>query len=69
MLKRTFEVEMNPETLEINEKIETGKVVVLVLDGVKGKATKCEAVEHGFTIIETSKGKPVRIKFEDYELL
>nr|WP_309099091.1 XtrA/YqaO family protein [Fredinandcohnia onubensis] len=67
MRKRTEEILISDE-MSVTQKIEPGKVVVIVLDGHLGKAKKCEAVEHGFTVIETAKGKTARIKFEESEL-
>ncbi|WP_435431483.1 XtrA/YqaO family protein [Sporolactobacillus laevolacticus] len=32
-------------------------MLIVILDGVQGKAKVTEAVEHGCTIIETAKGK------------
>lgn len=67
MSKRTEEIMINEEMI-ISQKIQPGKVVIIVLDGHLGKAKKCEAVEHGYTVIETAKGKTARIKFEESEL-
>jgi hypothetical protein len=66
--KRSREIEINTDNMSIQQKIEPGKVLVLVLDGHQGKAKMCEAVEHGSTIIETAKGKTARIRFEESEL-
>jgi hypothetical protein len=66
--KRTKELEINIQEMSVTQTIEPGKVLILVLDGVQGKAKLCEAVEHGFTIVETAKGKAARIKFEESEL-
>ncbi|SFF99899.1 hypothetical protein SAMN02982927_00345 [Sporolactobacillus nakayamae] len=41
---------------------------MLVLDGVQNKAKVAEAGEHGFTIIETAKGKVTKIKYGEGEL-
>ncbi|PFF75832.1 terminase [Bacillus cereus] len=65
---RIKEMEINVEEMKIEQKIESGKIIVLVLDGTQGKVKMCEAVEHGFTIIETVKGQAKRIKFEESEL-
>jgi hypothetical protein len=67
LAKRTQEVQLLQD-MSVQAKVEPGKVVVLVLDGVQGKARMCEAVEHGFTIVETAKGKAAKIKFEESEL-
>lgn len=56
------------DDMSVQCRMEPGKVIVLVLDGQQGKARITEAVEHGFTIIETAKGKAARIKFEESEL-
>jgi hypothetical protein len=66
--KRAQELEINVENMTVQQKIEPGKVLVLVLDGNQGKAKVCEAVEHGHTIIETAKGKTARIRYEESEL-
>lgn len=52
----------------LNVFFEPDKVQILVLDGFQGKAKLVDAVEHGFTIIETAKGKAAKIKFEESEL-
>ncbi|EPF11116.1 MULTISPECIES: XtrA/YqaO family protein [Bacillus] len=65
---RIKEMKINVEEMKIEQKIESGKIIVLVLDGTQGKVKMCEAVEHGFTIIETVKGQAKRIKFEESEL-
>ncbi|WP_044743249.1 XtrA/YqaO family protein [Anoxybacillus sp. B7M1] len=54
--------------MTVSHPVVPGKVLVVVIDGVQGKAKVAEAVEHGFTIIETAKGKTARIKFEESEL-
>jgi hypothetical protein len=66
--KRSQEIEINIDNMSIHQKIEPGKVIIVVLDGHQGKAKMCEAVEHGQTIIETAKGKVARIRYEDFEL-
>lgn len=67
MANRSSEIEVLQD-MSVQAKIEPGKVIVLVLDGVQGKVRRCDAVEHGYTIIETAKGKAARIKFEESEL-
>lgn len=65
---RSNYIEIN-ENLAIPEQtLEQGKVKVIVLDGIQGKAKITVAVEHGKTIIETAKGKTVRIKYDEGEL-
>lgn len=68
MENRIQEVKIN-EDLSITQEIQPGKVLLLVLDGVKGKASVCQAVEHGQTIVETAKSKAVKIKFHEDQLL
>jgi hypothetical protein len=68
MTKRTKDLTIDEINMSIQQKLEPGKVLVVVLDGHQGKAKVCEAVEHGHTIIETAKGKTARIRFEDSEL-
>ncbi|MCY8573583.1 MULTISPECIES: XtrA/YqaO family protein [Bacillus] len=65
--KRGKEVDVNSD-LTFTEQIEKGKVTLLVLDGHSGKVKKYEAVEHGSTVVETTKGKIFRVRFDDYEL-
>ena len=67
-LKRLQEIEIDINNMSIQQKVEPGKVLILVLDGHQGKAKLCEAVEHGYTIIETAKGKTARIRYEESEL-
>lgn len=66
-MSRSKEIKISEEFL-VTQQIEPGKVMVLVLDGIQGKAKLCEAVEHGQTIIETAKGKAARILFHEGEL-
>ena len=60
--KRIGEIELL-EDLTIKQAIEPDKVIIVVLDGKRGIARKCEAVEHGSTIIETVNGKSKKITF------
>jgi hypothetical protein len=68
MAKRSQEIDINIQNMSVQQKLEPGKVLIVVLDGIQGKAKMCEAVEHGFTIIETAKGKTARIRYEESEL-
>lgn len=68
MAKRLHEIEIDINNMSVKQKLEPGKVLILVLDGHQGKAKLCEAVEHGYTIIETAKGKTARIRYEESEL-
>ncbi len=68
MRRRTKEISIDANNMSIQQQIEPGKVLIVVLDGYQGKVRMCEAVEHGFTIIETAKGKTARIRFEESEL-
>ncbi|MGI6834778.1 XtrA/YqaO family protein [Bacillus paralicheniformis] len=58
----------SPKKIDVNQelsrKIEDGKVTVIVLDGLNGKAYEAQAPEHGRTIIETFKGNFSRINLE-----
>ncbi|AWO76396.1 terminase [Geobacillus sp. Sah69] len=54
--------------MTVSHPVVPGKVIVIIVDGVQGKAKVAEAVEHGYTIIETAKGKTARIKYEESEL-
>jgi hypothetical protein len=67
LAKRSQEVEIDIN-MSIQQRLEPGKVLILVLDGHQGKVEMCEAVEHGLTIIETAKGKTARIRYEESEL-
>jgi len=66
--KRAQELQIDIDNMTVSHPIVPGKVLVIVIDGVQGKAKVAEAVEHGFTIVETAKGKTARIKFEESEL-
>ncbi|MBY6276807.1 XtrA/YqaO family protein [Symbiobacterium thermophilum] len=68
MSKRAQELPIDINNMTVSHPVVPGKVLVLVIDGVQGKAKVAEAVEHGFTIIETAKGKTARIKYEENEL-
>jgi hypothetical protein len=68
MAKRSQDLTVDINNMSIQQAIEPGKVLIVVLDGHQGKAKMCEAVEHGQTIIETAKGKTARIRFEESEL-
>lgn len=65
----------NTRIIDISERasefsdFETGKVKIIVLDGVKGKATAIEMPKHGNTLIETRKGLGHKVRFEDEHLL
>jgi hypothetical protein len=65
---RLKEMKIDLQDLSVTQKMEQGKVLIVILDGVQGKAKVTEAVEHGFTIIETAKGKVAKIKYDDNEL-
>jgi Phage-like element PBSX protein XtrA len=66
--KRAQELQIDIDSMMVSHPVVPGKVIVIVVDGVRGKAKVAEAVEHGFTIVETAKGKTARIKFEESEL-
>jgi hypothetical protein len=66
--KRAQELQIDINNMTVSHPVVPGKVLVLVIDGVQGKAKVAEAVEHGFTIVETAKGKTARIKYEESEL-
>jgi hypothetical protein len=66
--KRAQELQIDIDNMMVSHPVVPGKVIVIVVDGVQGKAKVAEAVEHGFTIVETAKGKTARIKFEESEL-
>ncbi|MDD9147840.1 XtrA/YqaO family protein [Sporolactobacillus sp. CQH2019] len=65
---RLKEMELNIDDLSVTQKMERGKVLIVILDGVQGKAKVTQAVEHGQTIIETAKGKVAKIKYDEGEL-
>lgn len=65
---RAKEIDLNKDGKTVTQEIKPGKVLVVVLDGVQNKAKVTEAVEHGFTIIETAKGKVAKIKYDEGEL-
>ncbi|GGJ72939.1 hypothetical protein GGR02_002451 [Anoxybacillus voinovskiensis] len=67
-MKRSQELQIDIDNMMVSHPVVPGKVLVIVVDGVQGKAKVAEAVEHGYTIIETAKGKTARIKFEESEL-
>lgn len=68
-MPRAVDLSVNLQDMSIDsQKIEAGKVKIIILDGVQGKVKMTEAVEHGLTIIETVKGRVVRVKFEESEL-
>lgn len=69
MAKRTKNLTIDKSTMSITQKMQKGKVLVIVLDGEKEKATITEAVEHGMTVIETVNGKSVRIHYDEKELI
>jgi hypothetical protein len=68
LARRSQKIDIDINDMSIQQKLEPGKVLIIVLDGYQGKAKMCEAVEHGLTIIETAKGKTARIRYEDSEL-
>ncbi|MFT8362721.1 MAG: XtrA/YqaO family protein [Sporolactobacillus sp.] len=66
--KSTKELRINRNGKSVTQNIEPGKVLVVVFDGVQGKAKVTEAAEHGLTIRETAKGKVAKIKYDKGEL-
>lgn len=68
-MKRVRELEIDIEDMSVKQRLEEGKVKIIVLDGVKGTATLCEAATHGETIVETINGKTKRIHFRESELI
>ncbi|KHD85670.1 terminase [Bacillus ginsengihumi] len=67
MAKRIKEVDLLDD-MTIKQALEPDKVVVVVLDGKRGIVRKCEAVEHGETIVETINGKFKKVHFHESEL-
>lgn len=67
-MRRSQELQIDIDSMTVSHPVVPGKVIVVVIDGVQGKAKVAEAVEHGYTIIETAKGKTARIKYEESEL-
>lgn len=65
---RSRELKIDMQDLSVTKKMEQGKVLIVILDGVQGEAKVTEAVEHGLTIIETAKGKVAKIKYDEGEL-
>lgn len=65
---RLKEIPFDINTMEVTQKVEPGKILVMVLDGKSGKVKITEAVEHGQTVIETHNGKVKRVSFKDEEL-
>lgn len=65
---RITEIDVDINNMSVTEKLEEGKIVLLVLDGTKGKAKKCEVVDHGETTLETQAGKLKRITFTESDL-
>jgi len=61
-VNRPRELDINQD-FSVNSKIQSGKVTVIVLDGVNGVAYEAEAPEHGKTIIETAKGDFARVDY------
>ncbi len=60
--------EIDIENMSVSHPVISGKVMLVVIDGVQGKAKVTEAVEHGYTTVETAKGKAVRITRNESEL-
>lgn len=67
-MKRLQKVHVNPNDMSVKQKLESGKIKIIVLDGHKGTASSFEAVNHGETIIETVNGQTKRIHFRESEL-
>ncbi|PAE53286.1 hypothetical protein CHCC15292_2402 [Bacillus licheniformis] len=57
------EIKINHD-VTITSKLRDGKVTIIVLDGLCGKAYEADAPAHGRTIIETFKGAFSRINLE-----
>ena len=60
--------DISERATEFND-LETGKMKIIVLDGMKGKATVIEMPKHGNTLIETRRGLGHKVRFEDEFLL
>jgi hypothetical protein len=67
-VKRVREIHLDPQDMSVNQKLEKGKIKIIVLDGCKESASVFEAVRHGETVIETVNGKAKRIHFRESEL-
>ncbi|WP_226619845.1 XtrA/YqaO family protein [Cytobacillus firmus] len=67
-MKRIRKINVNPNDMSVMQKLESGKIKIVVLDGHKGTVSSFEAVNHGETIIETVNGQPKRIHFRESEL-
>lgn len=68
MAKKTKLVEVNPDDMTVTHAIESGKIIVLILDGHQGKAKAYEAMEHGSVLIEIENKKTKRVRFNESEL-
>ncbi|MBG9586960.1 terminase [Cytobacillus firmus] len=55
--------------MSIEQKLESGKIKIIVLDGRKGVVSSFDAVHHGETIVETVNGEARRIHFRESEKL
>lgn len=67
-VRRIRELRINRDDMTITQKLESGKIKIVVLDGQRGTASTFEAVKHGETVIETVNGKTKRIHFRESEL-
>jgi len=65
---RSKELTIDIDTMSVMVPVQSNKVIIVVVDGNVGKAKMLNAVDHGFTIVETAKGKAARIRFEESEL-
>nr|WP_167815216.1 XtrA/YqaO family protein [Sporolactobacillus shoreae] len=54
---------LNFDGKSVTEKMESSKVLMVVLDSGQNKA-----VEHGFTIIKTANGKVAKVKYSERSL-
>ncbi|EWG08871.1 XtrA/YqaO family protein [Cytobacillus firmus] len=68
-MKRVNELHVNIDNMSIEQKLESGKIKIIVLDGQKGVVSSFEAVHHGETIVETVNGEARRIHFRESEKL
>ncbi|WP_243505816.1 XtrA/YqaO family protein [Cytobacillus oceanisediminis] len=68
-MKRVNELHVNIDNMSIEQKLESGKIKIIVLDGQKGVVSSFEAVKHGETVIETVNGHAKRIHFRESELI
>lgn len=68
MSRKSKELTIDITTMSVNVPVESGKVMICVIDGKRGIARVTEAVQHGMTTVETVNGQSKRFHYDEKEM-